>query len=68
MTQRLRGTARQQLLADVADRYRQGATIRQIAAAVGYSYTATRAMLLGAGVQLRDGRFGDGFRSGGEQP
>lgn len=62
MTKRLQGRAREQLLHTVAARYAAGETIRQVAEAVGYSYTATRSMLLAAGVVLRDGRFGGDFQ------
>lgn len=70
MTKRLHGPARQALLDSVAARYRAGETIRQIAAGIGYSYTATRAMLLRSGVVLRESRFSADLqpqRAGGEQ-
>lgn len=41
------------LLAYAGTKYRQGQTIRAIAAAIGYSYGATRNGLLRSGVQLR---------------
>ena len=53
MTQHLHGTARARLVADVTARYQSGATIRQVAVAVGYSYGAVRNILIGAGVELR---------------
>lgn len=62
MTMHLRGEARARLLADAAARYEAGATIRQVADGIGYSYTATRSMLLAAGVRLRPGLFSDTFQ------
>lgn len=53
MTQHLHGAAREQLLDDVRNLYVLGLTIRQIAAQTGYSYTATHAQLLAAGVKPR---------------
>lgn len=53
MTQHLHGKARQELLDDVRNLYTLGMTIRQIAEQTGYSYTATHAQLLAAGVKLR---------------
>jgi hypothetical protein len=53
MTWRLRGPARALLVADVVARYEAGETIRNIAGSIGYSYTATRNMLVRAGVELR---------------
>lgn len=62
MTQHLHGPARARLIADVTARYQAGATIRQVADAVGYSYGAVRNMLVGAGVELRSGLFSDDFQ------
>lgn len=56
MTQHLHGDARTRLIATVTAHYLAGATIRQVAAEVGYSYTAVRNMLLNAGVTLRPKR------------
>lgn len=53
MTQHLHGEARAALIADVTARYEAGATIRQVAEVVGYSYGAVRNILVGAGVPLR---------------
>ena len=53
MTQYLRGPARQQLITKACDLYAQNLTIEQVAGQIGYSKTATRHMLLAAGVQLR---------------
>jgi hypothetical protein len=53
MTQHLQGAARQELLDDVRNLYALGLTIREVAEQTGYSFGATRAQLLAAGVTLR---------------
>lgn len=53
MTQRLRGPARQRLLTRASSLYDSGLTIQQVADQIRYSKTATRSILLNAGVTLR---------------
>ncbi|MEY9840582.1 helix-turn-helix domain-containing protein [Streptacidiphilus sp. EB103A] len=53
MTQYLHGERRAALVAQASKRYAAGLTIRQVAAEIGYSYCATRNMLIRAGVELR---------------
>jgi hypothetical protein len=50
----LRGTTRAETARQAADLYGQGCTIRSVAAQIGRSYGCTRALLLEAGVRLRD--------------
>lgn len=50
----LRGTTRTELARRAADLYGQGCTIRSVAAQIGRSYGCTRALLLEAGVRLRE--------------
>jgi len=52
--QQLRGTDRTETAQRAADLYAQGCTIRSVAAQIGRSYSGTRALLLEAGVRLRD--------------
>lgn len=53
MSARLTGTARYDLAADLAARYRAGDTIRGLAAHIDRPYGITRSLLLEAGVTLR---------------
>lgn len=53
MTQYLYGAKRAALVKKVCDLYHDGLTIRQVASEIGYSYCATRNMLVRAGVRLR---------------
>lgn len=50
----LRGTTRTETARQAADLYGQGCTIRSVAAQIGRSYGCTRALLLEAGVRLRE--------------
>lgn len=50
----LRGTTRAETARRAADLYGQGCTIRSVAAQIGRSYGCTRALLLEAGVRLRE--------------
>jgi hypothetical protein len=63
MTKHLFGAERQQLLEDVRNLYAIGLTIREIGAQTGYSYAATRAQLLAAGVRLRPKHGGPSART-----
>lgn len=49
----LRGSERERIRQQAADLYVQGCTIRATGRQIGRSYTATRALLLEAGVRLR---------------
>ncbi len=49
----LRGSERERIRRRAAELYMQGCTIRATGRQVGRSYTATRALLLEAGVRLR---------------
>jgi hypothetical protein len=55
VTLRLREPERSQVLAQIRAEYEAGAKIREIADRIGFSYTATRCMLLATGAVLRSG-------------
>jgi hypothetical protein len=56
MTIRLREPERSRVMAELKAGYEAGAKIRDLAERIGFSYSATRAMLLSAGVVLRPKR------------
>lgn len=53
MTKPVLGAAREALQSDLAERYRAGATIQQIADATGRSYSGVHKLLDQAGVEFR---------------
>lgn len=63
MTKHLLGAARREFIATVVDRYVAGDSIRGIAAATGYSYTAIRDILVRQRVTLRPRGSARGWRS-----
>jgi hypothetical protein len=65
MSTRLQEPERSQVIAEIKAEYEEGSSIRTLAKRIGFSYTATRAMLLSAGTQLRPRRLFDGTEAAG---
>lgn len=62
---RITGEGRQDLAADLVERYRKGQTIREMAEDIGRSYGFVHGVLVEAGVQMR-GRGGPTRGAAGE--
>lgn len=52
---RLTGAERARVAADLATRYQKGATLQELEAATGRSYTLVRRLVMEGGAQLRPG-------------